>query len=931
MSTVLVHLSLRTSTPLVTLVLRRAASAPFLVLAAGLALTVGAALAASIPIFTEAVLTARLREELLSPAEDRVVPRSSLLLAYLPGRGNPGLSPERYGIVDTALRAELAARVPLPVVRVVRAAQTEAMRLLPPEEADRVTPAESYVSVAWLDGMADEIELLEGRLPARGSSDLEAVISTEGLDELGLHVGDRVRLVPAGGPSALDLRVVGRWRARSPDGAYWFQRPDSLQSALLVPEQAFWEGVARQAPRSVREVTWYVLVDPGQVRVGDTNKLLASIEELRVSAEGVLRGLRLDLSPAELLESYRYRAFLLGVVLVVLSVPLMVLVLLVVGFAASLLADERRGEIALLKSRGATTGQVLGTFLAEGLGLVGAAVVLGPPLGLVLAEGMGWSESFLRFRPAGVLPARAGIEAWAAAAAAGVLGLGAFLLPAWRAARHSVVTQRQEEARQVRPPLWRRALLDLVPLPLAGYAFFLLTQRGSVLPVSGAGDAFSDPLMLLAPGLGLLAGGLLSLRLFPLLVLAVGSLVGPVLGVPGLLALRQLTRRSGEASGLVLALTLATGLGAFASSTAATLDRNLADATAYALGADVRLQEMGAYDEASGAWTLLPVDDHLAVAGVEAAVRVLRVSATEQLGTRPGGAQVMAVDPAEFSTVVHWRRDYGPEPLGRLMEQLAADPMAVLVDRRLLEARRLAVGDPLPVVFKGQPVEFTVAGWVDYMPSLFPERESFLVANLEYLFENLPPQPVEVWLKLSPGAEPSAVVKQLRAMDLPIVETETLQDHLERARKDATRSGAFGLLSVGFLSAALLSGVALLLHGHRAMRRRYPEWGILRAIGLSVGQLTALVLLETSFVVVGGAALGTALGLVVSSLFIPFLQVRQGLATGTPPLVTEAPWVGLVPLGMVLGVFLGAALLWDLAVVQRLRPAEAIKGGGDRG
>src|SRR5262249_32079130 len=91
-----------------------------------------------------------------------------------------------------------------------------------------------------------------------------------------------------------------------------------------------------------------------------------------------------------------------------------------------------------------------------------------------------------------------------------------------------------------------------------------------------------DPLLLAAPALLLLAGALLTLRLFPLGAAIGARLAAGGRGATGMLAFSQVSRVS-SAVGL---LTLSVGVGLFALNYQASLGRNVADRAAYVAGAD---------------------------------------------------------------------------------------------------------------------------------------------------------------------------------------------------------------------------------------------------------------------------------------------------------------------------------------------------------
>jgi len=112
-----------------------------------------------------------------------------------------------------------------------------------------------------------------------------------------------------------------------------------------------------------------------------------------------------------------------------------------------MVVTDKRADIAILRTIGATPGSIMGIFIVQGLaiGIIGIAVGVGVGvlLALTIADLIGWAESVLgiQFLDAGVyfisdLPSRL---LWSdvgniVAAAFGLTFLST-LYPAWRAAR----------------------------------------------------------------------------------------------------------------------------------------------------------------------------------------------------------------------------------------------------------------------------------------------------------------------------------------------------------------------------------------------------------------------------------------------------------------------------------------------------------------
>jgi putative ABC transport system permease protein len=221
------------------------------------------------------------------------------------------------------------------------------------------------------------------------------------------------------------------------------------------------------------------------------------------------------------------------------------------------------------------------------------------------------------------------------------------------------------------------------------------------------------------------------------------------------------------------------------------------------------------------------------------------------------------------------------------MNLLALNPRALLVERGFLARNSLNVGDPLRLDLtmggERRTVDFIVAGVLDLFPTQYPEDGPFFVGNLAYAFQQMGDEdPYDVWL-VTDGSRPAkAVVADLEEVGFRILGHDDAREIVLQEQTQPARQGLFGVLSVGFLAAAGLTVLGFLLYAVFSFRQRFIELGVLRAIGLSVGQMAAFLAGEQLALIVIGAVVGTGLGVWASRLFIPFLQVRGGQHPHTP-------------------------------------------------
>jgi len=440
---------------------------------------------------------------------------------------------------------------------------------------------------------------------------------------------------------------------------------------------------------------------------------------------------------------------------------------------------------------------------------------------------------------------------------------------------------------------------------------------------------------------------LLCIRVYPWVMHFLAWVANAWRGVVPVLALRHLSRTARQHSGPMLLLILTLSLAVFAASMAQTLDNHTVDSVRYDVGADFRLVEMGESTRAGSVtaygrgpsvegqeegpdWLFLPVSEHVGIPGVRHAARVWTKEVRVRLGDRNDKATLVGIDRIDFPKVAFFRRDFAPASLGALMNALAVRDDAILVNREVRD-RGIEVGDKVEIVLPvgtAPRVDFTVAGIVRLFPRLYPEEGMFFVANLDFIFNSVGAMyPYDVWLEADPSLTTSALVEGAKALGIGVERAYSVRREVDKEQLRPERQGVFGLLSAGFVASALLTVLGFLVYSHVSFSQRYIELGVLRAIGLSVGQMAAFLIAEQLTVITVGAIAGTGLGVLVSNLFIPFYQVQIGKYAFTPPFVVQIAWAETMYIYAVFGGMFLAAVVVLLFSLRRMRIFEAVKLG----
>lgn len=946
---------------------RRLWSTRWLALAGAVGLMVVVALTLCIPLYADAVYNRIFNNELRASSEGAKRPPYSFMFRYIGGWYGP-LDWSDISSEDQFMTEQAPGLLGMPRTEYARYIKTDTYQLFPASDASYVGKRNplTWISVGFLTDFKDHINIIEGQYPKDVTSPdapIEVLVSKTVADQLGLQLNEQFVAFDRNNLKVqVPVIVTGIWEARDPKESYWFYDPSYLKDVMVTTEATFLQNLSPKLEKEVYLAVWYMVFDGSSVRTDNVNTLLGNINYTLTRATALESNVKLDESPVDALWRYQQSSRLLLIQLLAFSIPILLLVFAFITLVAGLTVNGQRNEIAVLRSRGASAIQVFSISLIGALVLAVLAFVVGAPSAQAIAQLVGQTRSFLVFahsEPLSVALTPSSVEIGLISMA---VAMAAMVLPVWEAARHTIVTYKQERARSLRAPWWQRTWMDVLILIPAAYGTYLLQKQGTIA-VSGVvnvtgGDPFSNPLLFLVPVLMMVALTLLLIRIFPYFLRFVAWLFGKLPGTTFVLAARQLSRSPGFYVAPMMLLILTLALATFTSSLASTLDSSLNDQVRYDVGGDMSLTEPGEDTQAGGffggstsadtsgssstteettgpRWLFAPVSDHLKVDGVQAATRVGLYTATAKVNSGQLKSQVLGIDRYDYSRIAFWRNDFGSASLGAMMNMLASAPNAILVPYSVLANNALNIGDEirLSIVGPDGSVEtgFKIVGWFRYWPTWYPNKEdatTLFVTNLDNLFEQMGGQiPYNVWLKTKAGSDPEAIVEGVRDLGISVVSYGDVRTEIEKEQTSPSRQGLFGVLSVGFAAAALLTVLGFFLYAIFSFRRRLIELGVLRAIGLSSVQMGAYLGWELLLLLGIGAGAGTALGVAASRIYIPYMQVGLTAASTLLPFVVIINWPEIYRIYALFGGLFVVALVVLLAFLMKMKIFQAVKLG----
>jgi putative ABC transport system permease protein len=914
----------------------------------------------------------------------------NMRFAYVSGLGAGGpLSIAQLRELDAFMQTQIRPRTILPVAQAGSRLRTDRWSVYPAANNrtgqlyKQQTGPLGYSSLEVFDGIENHIALEEGVMPNEVAPDgtVPVLVYRHFSDKYGVRPGDvlslttdvRLPKMDENGNTVLRVQILvtvaGVWAAKNEDDDFWFISPFGLSDGLLVMRDTFETQVAEVLPRPVDYVVYNFNLDDTALQTELVESLLTRINTLRNDAFEKQPGISQSTNLSTVLTAYVKASREMTLLMVAFAAPLLVIVLYFIVLVSGMVIRRQEAELITLRSRGASSGDTLGLYAIQSVIIGVFALVIGMPLGYLISAFMTGTRTFLdfsgliRIAPSDFLsafnpqylPFRFAIGAVSVATLA-------TLLPALSASRSTVVLQNADRGRNLRSPLWQRMFFDVLLLIPVAYGYWQLRNQGNIglfgRTISNE-NPLRDPVRYLLPMLLMTSLALIVARLFPLLMRLCARLLRHLgstlpMATPLLLTARELGRSPKDYLGSLLLLMVATGIATFGASTAKTLDGHLTDSVYFVTGADLRLEENGQSSKPkppSGPgtpaqpppddgkpeyWSFLPVEDHLTIAGVQAYARLTSLKVRPQIARQIGEFTLRVLDWHTASDVMGkaFRVDYASRSLGELMNQLGAQPNAILVQPIFLALNKKSIGDDLQLhIFTTEgrvPVTYTIAGTFTHFPTIETKEDMFyFIADMEYTFDKMGKAvPYDVLLSLAPDASGTAIANRANQMGFMVDRTYDARLSIEQQQQTPERQGLFGILTAGFFASITLTIIGFVLYSVLSFRRRAIELGVLRTLGLSSGQMAAYLTLTQMGIVLAGTAAGAGIGILAGRLFIPFFQVTGKLVAEVPAFYIRIAYTELLMVCVAIAAAFVIAIIATLLFLRRMRAFEAIKLGG---
>jgi putative ABC transport system permease protein len=671
----------------------------------------------------------------------------------------------------------------------------------------------------------DVLTYTDGRAPR---TDAEAAVDSSNADREHIKVGDTVGV--AGEGRVRRYRVVGINKLGDTATG------GSSRVTLITPEaQAVVNKVGKFDQISVAAAPG---VSPVQLkrRVAKVVPPSVRVESAAESAERQTSDIGSDLS------------FLKVALLVFSGVALVVGGFLIFN-TFSITVAQRIREFGLLRTLGASRGQILRSVLFEALliGLTGA--LLGLLAGVGFAHGIG-----ALFKSFGIdLPNTGTVvrpRTVIVALLVGVLVTAvASMTPALRATRISPMEALREAAL---PESRRRGIVTAIVAALLGAAGLAMLLIG----LFGGIESSSSAASLMGGGAAavLFAVSLYSPQLVRPLAAVAGRPIEALSGITGRLARENAMRKPGRTAVTAAALMIGLALVVFVTVFAAGINESIASAIDRNFKGDVTIQNIDGFSPVPRSIE----HDVKKVNGV-GAVSAIRFSDGKVRG-QSGTQHVAAVDPSNISRVFDFEFTDGDESALTGLSDTEA-----IMDESYGKSKGVDVGDTLHVLTPtdrraSYRVVAAVKDRTDFLGS-FVLTHRALARDFGEMRDNY------VFVSAAPGVDPGRMLDRIKLLVKRQYPSAEALDQAGLKKAQETQINTLLNLIYALLSLAVIVSIFGIVNTLAlSIHERTRELGMLRAVGMSRRQVRRIIRYEAVITALIGAILGTILGVLFAAL-----------------------------------------------------------------
>ncbi|NLJ96351.1 MAG: ABC transporter permease [Clostridiales bacterium] len=776
------------------------------------------------------------------------------------------------------------------------------------------------LDLSFMSDLEDHSKMLSGKMYSKELVDgaIEVVVSRTTMLGKDLMVGDELYLADIrdknGDP--YKIRISGAFQNSEENDPYWVNSPDRLTQFYMDEDLFKSLFVDYENPQYQWNSRWYVLIDYDDIKSENVGLMLSALEDFEANVN------RIDCYYyreyfSTILEDFQVKQAKLENVLFLLEVPIFILLMIFIFMVNKQMMQSERGDIAVIKSRGASNADVMRIYLYQGIIFSATGLLLGIPLGMFFCRALGNANAFLEFVSRTALPMEITKKALSTGIVCSIASLIITLILAFAHTRETIVSHKRKLNKGNKKAVFFGLLSGAIFLGVSYYALYNFRTHADTLALSAEAGEKLDPLLFLGSVLFIIGAALIVQSLLPVVVNLIFNLGKRFWKPSAYASFQQIVKGSSNQGFIILFIILTVSLGIFDATLARTINGNEEDRITYSIGADIMLQEKWASNEDTIEAYITSLREmgqnvdpssldiyyiepdfnrYTNLEGVERATKVY-VNDKIEIAVDKGkvNATLMGINTNEFGQIAYLKDGLLDKHWYHHLNSLAVNETAILVSSNFRDIYGYKIGDAITYQDGNGSARGIISGFVDYWPSFQPmkkdidsdgvvkELENFLVvANLSAVQSAWGITPYQVWIKAKDST--AFIYDFAQENNIQFEVFNDLSAEMIRKNNDPFFQGTNGVLTLGFIIILLICAIGFLIFWILSIISRTLQFGVFRAMGMKVAEIIGMLLREQFFLSIIPISFGLMIGNYVSTLFVPLIQIAYSSSEQMIPL-----------------------------------------------
>ena len=281
---------------------------------------------------------------------------------------------------------------------------------------------------------------------------------------------------------------------------------------------------------------------------------------------------------------------------------------------------------------------------------------------------------------------------------------------------------------------------------------------------------------------------------------------------------------------------------------------------------------------------------------------------------------------------IHWYK---------YLNAISQNSRAVLVSSNLRDDFDYRIGDTITFANEeGKSFIGVIYGFVDYWPTFasvtqvqnrdgtYKQQENYLVvAHLDQLQASWGIMPYQIWINTN-GSNAS-VYEFVQNSGTQYTLFEDMSASIVQQKNDPIYQGTNGILTIGFIIVLVLCATGFLIYWILSIQSRTMQFGIFRAMGMSMREILSMLCNEQFFISGVSIASGIVIGSVGAYLYVPLIQIAYAASDRVIPLEIISEGSDYLRVGIVIGLMIVVCMVVLGVLISKIKISQALKLGED--